>query len=101
MLPFQTIIPLANLPSIRVLVLVQGMYRIRVAVKDETIKQCAVNYFTQLPTLEYIILRYLNPHEKEYHYTKLSILSCSENILQDELTIHYDLAAPWWTFYNI
>lgn len=78
------------------------MYRIRVTVTDEAITRCAVNYFSQLPTLEYIVLRYLNSNEKEYRYTKLSILPGSNGvILQEELKIHYDVAAPWWTLYNV
>lgn len=95
----QTVPSLANLPSLRVLVLIQNWYKFT-AGQDTVLGRDMVDSFQRLPNLEYIIHRYSSKDKS--HYMKLSLSpSLTEDILREELDIHYDPAVPWWSIYNV
>lgn len=97
----QILYSLTNFPNLRVLVLLQN-WRKSDTTPDIVSRQGVVDCFQRLPTLEYIIHRQLHVFRDRYRFMKLSLSPDStQDVLQEELNIYCDLAAPWWTIYNV
>lgn len=69
---------------------------------EQEMTRIVTDSFKGLPSLEYIILRDYVEHADGYRYSKLTLSpNSTDDLLQEDLIIDYDVGMPWWSVYNV